>query len=767
MKASIALMDTARVAALARARGLPGLLAGVMAVTAMSAPATAAIPTRSLVEGVLMSAGGTPAADGDYDVTFAIYPAPSGGSAIWSEGPAKVKVTGGRFTWALGSVKPLDGAALAASNEAWLGVQVGADPELPRRQLHAEPFALTAASAQALACTGCVGSDHLKDGGIPAAKLGFNFAGSSSKGGPALDLVCTGCVSVAELKFDGDVDLGGNSLKAGSATFSGDIAAKSVTAATFIGDGSKLTGIKTPAGTCSKAGEVVKGITADGSLICVAGMDPSALPKDGLNEISNDLLSNQFVDTIGATVKNVAIPDNTGGNGSSTLSFPDIGIAQSFEVSVEVTNTDLSAVSIILLPPDDKKTGYLICDPCGEKDSKLYKVTLPPTKPATGDLSTWVGKNPKGDWTLKVQDTAFCLVQAPGNAAICDINQKTDGKIVDWSIKIQTLSSKKVAAKGQLLVDKSIQVGKDDTPCTPETAGMIRWNGSSFQGCNGNKYFDIKLYVGPGSKDAPAGKSCFEIKQTAKDALDGVYWVDSDGGDPANSYQVVCDMTSHGGGWTLVLNLDTNDGTHRHYFDTDFWTTGKLVGVVAGALQNDYKGEGFDKTVAKEIMISAHRESAREGTAYYVLTSEYSGKSLLALFSTVANKTVTGPRQGQTGSIGAAGRARNAGDAFIDNAQALIFNSTWQPLDAENFTRIGTDYAAVCNVINCNGHNYGGLGGRHFRGGWGAYYEAAQLNGYCEAQGVYGTDFSGYNGNNAGNGCGHSARDMDVAIWVR
>ena len=432
---------------------LLAMLAGLLALPSL---ASASVPTSTTLEGVLASAGGAPAADGDYDLTFGLYDAATNGNTVWTEGPVKVKVTSGRFTYAVGSSKALDAATIAAAPSLFLGVKVGADPELPRQAVRSVFFALAAQTANGVTCTGCIGADHISNGSIPAAKLGFNYAGSATKGGAALDLSCTNCVTVGMMKFDSDVDLAGNSIKAKNGTFSGDLAAQTVTAVSFAGDGSKLTGIKTPAGTCSKAGEVVKGIANDGSLICVAAMDPNALPKDGLNEISNDLISNQFIDTITAKDKNVPIPDFTGVDGISNIEFPDIGVAQTFEVSIEINNTDLSNVSIVILPPDDKKTGILVCDPCGQKDAKVYKVTLPPTKTASGDLQAWVGKNPKGTWNLKVKDNAFCIPQQAGNAALCNVNGKTDGQIVDWSIKIQTLSNKKVQVAGNLIVDGNV-----------------------------------------------------------------------------------------------------------------------------------------------------------------------------------------------------------------------------------------------------------------------------------------------------------------------
>lgn len=306
-----------------------------LAMVSMAASALAATPSTMRIEGVLLAGGGSPAADGDYEITFALYAAPTGGVAAWTEGPTKVTVSGGRFTAEIGKTQALTSATLAPLAESWLAVKVGGDPELARTRLASVAYALIAAAAESMACTGCITGDHIGNGAIAAAKIGFNYAASSTKGGPALDLSCTGCVSVAEMKFDADVDHAGNSIKAKNGTFSGDVAAQTVTATSFAGDGSKLTGIKTPSGECKKAGEVVKGIAADGTLICVAALDPSALPKDALNEISNELLSNQFIDTI-AGAGGVAIPDNTGSDANSVLNFPDIGISQTFELTVDV-----------------------------------------------------------------------------------------------------------------------------------------------------------------------------------------------------------------------------------------------------------------------------------------------------------------------------------------------------------------------------------------------------------------------------------------------
>ncbi len=533
------------------------VLLGLVACSLPSAMAAAAVPKLTTLEGVLLGAGGGPAVDGTYDVNFALYPAASGAAAFWSEGPIKVPVVNGRFAAALGGVKPLDVAAIAAAPAAWLGVQVGVDPELPRVVLRASPFALLAASAEGLSCSGCVGGNQLTDGSIAAAKVGFNFAGAATKGGPALDLACTGCVGVAELIFDGDVDLGGQSIKAKNGTFGGDLVAKNVTAQSFVGDGSKLTGIKSVAGTCSKPGEVMKGIANDGSIVCVPGIDASALPKDALDDVSNGLLTNQYVDKVAAPQKGVKIPDNTGADANSTIEFPDLGIAQTIEIAVEIANTDLSVVSAVLLPADDKKTGWVLCDPCGKKDEKSFKAVLSPSnKPVSGDIGAWIGQNPKGTWTLKVKDTGFCLPQVVGNEALCDAPNKTDGSIVDWSIQIQTVSSKKVSALG------AFQVAVTDTPpvpCTVAHMGVLYLapTTKSLMVCNGKEYFPLYLAT-VGTQDNPAA-SCKEVLTKHPGSKDGLYWINAGGG-PA--YQASCNMTDNGGGWTLAARMVS--GSHCH-----------------------------------------------------------------------------------------------------------------------------------------------------------------------------------------------------------
>ena len=466
------------------------------AVAAVWLPAMsiAAVPATLTIEGALISPSGGPATDGDYPLTLRLRG--PGDAVLLEEGPETVKVTEGRFAWQVG--KSGKTAAMALDAAAWVGgatalklaIQIGSEPEFAAVPVSSVLTALRAGVAESIQCSGCVSASH----------LAVNYAGAATKGGPALDLACTNCVSVAELAFDSDLDLAGNSLKAKNANFTGDVAAKTltaqgisgqtVTAASFIGDGSKLTGLALPAGSCPK-GQAVTGIANDGKLICA--VLSAALPPDGLDDVSGGALSNEFQDVFAAPAKNVAIPDNTGADAVSTIVVPDVGLVKDLKIQVKLSNTDLAAVSIVLLPPDDKAKGIVLCDPCGEVDAKVLDATYPkPTPPTSGDLGKYIGTSPKGLWTLKVKDAAFCVPQKAGNKDICNLNAGTDGVIVDWSITIDTASSSKVQVKGDLIVQGGISssngllIGNASAKCDAGLYGRLRMGDpDGLEVCNG------------------------------------------------------------------------------------------------------------------------------------------------------------------------------------------------------------------------------------------------------------------------------------------
>lgn len=109
----------------------------------LSYPLFAQVPRTINYQGYLTDAAGTPK-NGSFSMAFKLYSASGGGTSLWSEIQPAVAVANGLFNVALGSVTPL---ALAFDTQYYLGVAVGADPEMtPRPALTSSPYALMAAN---------------------------------------------------------------------------------------------------------------------------------------------------------------------------------------------------------------------------------------------------------------------------------------------------------------------------------------------------------------------------------------------------------------------------------------------------------------------------------------------------------------------------------------------------------------------------------------------------------------------------------------------
>src|SRR5690606_4060289 len=55
-----------------------------------------------------------------------------------------------------------------------------------------------------------------------------------------------------------------------------------------------------------------------------------------------------------------------------------------------------------------------------------------------------------------------------------------------------------------------------------------------------------------GSTALCAAKSCLDILTLNPSSTDGTYWIDSDGPAVGDPVRTTCDMTTDGGGWTLI-----------------------------------------------------------------------------------------------------------------------------------------------------------------------------------------------------------------------
>ena len=144
---------------LARVALIPTLLiAGTILLGVLSTSiAHGAINSQISFQGKLTNPDGTNVTNGNYSIVFSMYTASSGGSAIWTETQPTVAVTDGIFQVNLGSVTSLPGSVDFNSGSVYLGVKVGADPEMtPRILFTASPYAFNSDKLGGLASTGFV-----------------------------------------------------------------------------------------------------------------------------------------------------------------------------------------------------------------------------------------------------------------------------------------------------------------------------------------------------------------------------------------------------------------------------------------------------------------------------------------------------------------------------------------------------------------------------------------------------------------------------------
>ncbi|MFZ4579585.1 MAG: fibrinogen-like YCDxxxxGGGW domain-containing protein [Myxococcota bacterium] len=533
-----------------------GCLALLVAVLA-AAPSSAGVPGRVLVEGLLTSTGGGPAADGKYAMTFRIYGQAQGGAALWQEAAQSVDVANGSFSAALGATAAIDPALLA--NNTWLGLQVGEDPELTRKPLASVFLALRAAVAENLSCTGCV-TEAMLDPKLVSDLARKSELSNVATSGKYADLQGTPDLS----GFAQTASLADIATTGAYADLTGTPKLAKVATTGAYADLASLPTLPELGKACG-TGLVVKGLKADGSYECVQAFDAASVPKDLLDEVSNGLLTNQFNEVAASTKTPIEITDNNPVGISDLIEVPDFGTAQALTVTADIANSDTTNLVVNLIDPAGTK--FVLWSKSAK--GTAVKTTWPTdTKTVSGDLTTWVGKNPKGKWYLEVIDTAF-------------LNNAKDGALKSWSIQVQVMASSKVGVGGGLVLKNGIE---PPYACGATVAGSLYFDTKikAVRYCDGAVWRNLADSCGNGLLDAneecddgnnadgdgcssvcvastgyaksKPGSSCLDVLTKAKaEALtpkSGAYWIKIGAGNP---FQVYCNMVDYGGGWTLVL----------------------------------------------------------------------------------------------------------------------------------------------------------------------------------------------------------------------
>jgi hypothetical protein len=105
--------------------------------------------------------------------------------------------------------------------------------------------------------------------------------------------------------------------------------------------------------------------------------------------------------------------------------------------------------------------------------------------------------------------------------------------------------------------------------------------------------------------DCPA-TNCLDVLNHRPSAADGVYWIDVSG----TTFDVLCDMTDDGGGWTLVANFVWPGNTSG----VSGWTSGSQVGTTTSDSTQSFK---LSDTDMQSLATTAWRGHGTATQCYY------------------------------------------------------------------------------------------------------------------------------------------------------
>lgn len=140
--------------------------AGVLLLPVTIGALAAQVPVTLSYQGIVTDGTGVPIASGTRPMTFSIYDAETGGTALWTETQPAVPLSDGLFSVQLGIVSTIN---LPFDSPYWLGVNIAGSGELaPRTGLTAAPYARQAIKADSATHVGpgSIGGENIRNGAV-------------------------------------------------------------------------------------------------------------------------------------------------------------------------------------------------------------------------------------------------------------------------------------------------------------------------------------------------------------------------------------------------------------------------------------------------------------------------------------------------------------------------------------------------------------------------------------------------------------------------
>jgi hypothetical protein len=120
--------------------------------------------------------------------------------------------------------------------------------------------------------------------------------------------------------------------------------------------------------------------------------------------------------------------------------------------------------------------------------------------------------------------------------------------------------------------------------------------GACGQACTGTNFCQTGACLPP--------RSCAALRAAYPLLGSGVYSVDPDGSGGAAPFDVFCDMSTEGGGWTLLATVYNTPGTDTRRWNTDtVFSDGTTFGTVSGRTSDDYKSPAYSAVTGRSLLV--------------------------------------------------------------------------------------------------------------------------------------------------------------------
>lgn len=357
----------------------------------------AAINPQINFQGKLTNPDSTNVTNGTYSIVFSLYTVASGGVAVWTETHGSVSVTDGIFRVALGSITSLPGSVDFNTANIYLGVKVGADPEMtPRVQFTATPYAFNADALDGRDSTGFVQlgvaaaqTDATTNSSIFINKTAAgNLLQLQASGSNVLTLSTAGALNLVGSLTSGSgaVSLTGNAASSLTTT-TGALTLTSAAAATWSTTAGNLT-IQAGSGTVSLGSSTA--LTANAAL-SITSNTTNALTLDSgtTGAINLGTNANAKVITIGNVTGATSIANLIG---AGTAAFSVDGATGAVYLRIDTTNNrayignPTADGTAFLLVQDAKNTAG---DPTGVNGASYYNSASTTSKFRCYENNSW------------------------------------------------------------------------------------------------------------------------------------------------------------------------------------------------------------------------------------------------------------------------------------------------------------------------------------------------------------------------------------------